>query len=180
MYVVEYQKWGLPRDHILLVVSEENRLRTPLEVDSTICAELPHDESRFESDAQKKQANELLNIVLKCIPHGLCGNVNPRSPCNAKGKCSKGYPKIFSNETSRNQRLSYRFSRRSKALSRSKASGGRSAVVSDFNDYNRWVVPYNPYLLLKYGADIIVEAFSSPLAAKYHFLYINKVTIFFQ
>ena len=175
MYVVEYQKRGLPHAHILLVVSDENRLRTPLEVDSTICAELPPDDSRFESDAQKKQAKRLLNVVLKCMIHGPCGNVNPRSPCMVNGKCSKGYPKPFSNETSWNQRSSYPFYRR-----RSKASGGRSAVVGDYDVDNRWVVPYNPYLLLKYEAHINVEACVSPFAAKYLFLYINKVTIFFQ
>ena len=47
MYVVEYQKRGLPHAHILLVVSDENRLRTPSEVDSTICAELPSDGAGF-------------------------------------------------------------------------------------------------------------------------------------
>ena len=171
MYVVEYQKRGLPHAHILLVVSEENRLRTPWDVDSTISAELPPEDTCFEADEERKQAQRLRNIVLKCMVHGPCGILNPRSPCMVNGKCSKGYPKVFANETSWNQRSSYPFYRR-----RSKAFGGRSAVVGDYVVDNRWIVPYSPYLLLKYEAHINVEACVSPFAAKYLFLYINKVS----
>ena len=170
MYVVEYQKRGLPHAHILLVVSDENHLRTPSEVDSTICVELPPDGAGFQSESEKEQAKRLLSIVLKCMIHGPCGSLNPRSPFMVNGKCSKAYPKTYSNETSWNQRSSYPFYRR-----RSKAFGGHSAIVVAYVDDNRWVVPYSPYLLLKYEADINVEACVSPFDAKYLFLYINKV-----
>ena len=169
-YVMEYQKRGIPHAHILLIVSEENRLRTPSDVDATICAELPSDFSIFKGEAEKRQARRLREIVLKCMIHGPCSTMNPNSPCMVNGKCSKGYPKAFSNQTNWTQQCSYPNYRR-----RSVENDGASAVVGDYVVDNRWVVPYSPLLLLMYGAHINVEACVSPFAAKYLFLYINKV-----
>ena len=39
---------------------------------------------------------------------------------------------------------------------------------------NRWVVPYNPYLLLKFNAHINVEIFSTVSAVKYLYKYVYK------
>jgi hypothetical protein len=39
---------------------------------------------------------------------------------------------------------------------------------------NRWVVPYNPYLLNYFNCDINVEACGSIKAVKYLFKYIHK------
>ena len=39
---------------------------------------------------------------------------------------------------------------------------------------NRWVVPYNPYLLLKYNAHINVEIFSTVSAVKYLYKYVYR------
>ena len=169
-YVMEYQKRGHPHAHILLIVSEENRLRTPSDVDATICAELPPDFSIFMGEAEKRRARRLREVVLKCMIHGPCGTMNPRSPCMVNGKGSKGYPKAFSNQTNWTQQSSYPNYRR-----RSVENDGASAVVGDYVVDNRWVVPYSPLMLLMYGAHINVEACVSPFAAKYLFLYINKV-----
>ena len=174
MYVVEYQKRGLTHAHILLVVDDDSRLRTPADVDSTICAELPPDPIVFASENQKEQADRLLKVVLKSMIRGPCGKVNPKSPCMINGRCSKGYPKAFADKTTWAQSSSYPNYRR-----RSEQGGGRSAIVGDYAIDNRWVVPYNPYLLLKYGAHINVEACVSPFAAKYLFLYINKLSCWF-
>ena len=174
MYVVEYQKRGLPHAHILVVVSDEHRLRQPSDVDKVISAELPPDPDSFTCPVKKKQAERLQNVVLNSMIHGPCGSLNLNSPCMVNGKCSKKYPKSFSSETSWTQQSSYPLYRR-----RSFQVGGQSAVVGDYVIDNRWVVPYNPYLLLKYQAHINVEACVSPFAAKYLFLYINKVSMIF-
>ena len=39
---------------------------------------------------------------------------------------------------------------------------------------NRWIVPYSPYLSLRYNCHINVEVCMSPLAAKYLFKYVTK------
>ena len=51
---------------------------------------------------------------------------------------------------------------------------GNFIVVRGANLDNRWVVPYNPYLLKKYNAHINVEACTSPKSVKYLYKYIYK------
>ena len=169
MYVVEYHKRGLPHAHILLIVSDDDRLRTPEDVDQIISAEIPTIPESLTDEA-KDQCRQLRDIVLKCMIHGPCGNRNRNSPCMIDGKCSKGFPKQFQMCTSWNKRSSYPTYRR-----RSPDSGGETAIVGDYLVDNQFVVPYNPFLSLKYAAHINVEACVSPFAAKYLFLYINKV-----
>ena len=54
-------------------------------------------------------------------------------------------------------------------------SGGRSFVNNKgFKVDNSWVVPYNPFLLLKYNAHINIEVVHSVQAVKYLYKYINK------
>ena len=52
--------------------------------------------------------------------------------------------------------------------------GGRAVEVRSKTIDNSCIVPYNPYLLLKYQAHINVEACVSPMAAKYLFKYVTK------
>ena len=171
-YVVEYQKRGLPHAHILLIVAQCDRLKTPEDIDSVICAELPPNPSSFSCDKKKFQATRLRKTILKCMIHGPCGIRNPRSPCMLDGKCSKGYPRQFSSRTSWNEWSSYPVYRR-----RNSENPESRAVIGDHVIDNSWVVPYNPFLSLKYDAHINVEACISPFAAKYLFLYINKVNL---
>ena len=41
MYVVEFQKRGLPHAHILLILESSDKLRTPEHVDTIISTEIP-------------------------------------------------------------------------------------------------------------------------------------------
>ena len=56
--------------------------------------------------------------------------------------------------------------------------GGRSLVVNmkgkEFVVDNRWIVPYSPYLSLRYNCHINIELCISPTAAKYLYKYIYK------
>ncbi len=170
MYVVEYQKRGLPHAHLLVILAESDRLLTAADIDRAVCAELPPSPTTFSDAAQRKQATSLENFVLKCMVHGSCGEMNRSSPCMADGKCSKGYPRPFEEVTSWTETSLYPKYRRRNM---------RTATVGNFVIDNRWIVPYNPYLSLKFQAPINVEAWVSPFAAKYLFLYINKVLFVF-
>ena len=149
-------------------------MRTNTEVDDIICAQLPPDPQLFdEGSAEQEQAKRIQEIVLKNMVHGPCGKENPLSPCMENGKCTKKYPKSFCDKTSLgpdNMHPEYQ------RLSPDK--GGRSLVVNmkgkEFVIDNRWIVPYSPYLSLRYNCHINIELCISPTAAKYLYKYIYK------
>ena len=89
IYVIEFQKRGLPHAHILLILAPEDKLRSPDDYDKVICAELPDPDTE----------SHMHDIVRKCMMHGPCGALNPNAPCMVDGKCSKGYPREFCNTT---------------------------------------------------------------------------------
>ena len=87
--------------------------------------------------------------------------------------CTKGYPKAFRNATiaGDNSYPEYRC--------RSPQQGGFTHNLQmknnrEYNVDNKWVVPYNPFLSLKYGAHINVEIVNSVEAIKYLYKYITK------
>ena len=89
------------------------------------------------------------------------------------GRCTKGFPKPFVSTTRMDTDTSYPVYRR-----RSPADGGRTMVIKrgsrEIEVDNRWVVPYNPVLSLRYNAHINVEHCNDPRAAKYLYLYVTK------
>jgi len=89
VYVIEFQKRGLPHAHILIILQESDKPRNPSDYDRIVCAELP-DETLYP---------ELYKTVTSCILHGPCGAANANAPCMKDGKCSKQYPKPFSETT---------------------------------------------------------------------------------
>ena len=100
LWVIEFQKRGLPHVHILVMLSQEDRMSHSSDVDNVISAQLPPDPSLFEEGSdEQKQAKRLQTIVLKSMIHGPCGKLNPKSPCMEDGKCTKGYPKAFCSKT---------------------------------------------------------------------------------
>ena len=96
LWVIEFQKRGLPHAHILVILSKDDRVLTSTDVDNVISSQLPPDPETFpEGSDEKKQALELESIVLKSMVHGPCGKINPSSPCMEDGKCTKNYPKDY-------------------------------------------------------------------------------------
>lgn len=176
LYVVEFQKRGLPHAHILLILDQDSRIRTTQDVDDIVSAELPPDPQTFPVGTEMhEQATRLHNIVVKQMRHGPCGSQNPNAPCmlNKNGektsKCQKHYPKLFQKHTEWNDHDTYPKYRR-----RSPQDGGRTILTSCGTLDNSWVVPYNPYLSTKYNAHINVEVCVSPMASKYLFKYVTK------
>lgn len=67
VYVIEFQKRGLPHCHILIILDQHSKLRDSNDIDSIISAGIPN-------------ANEdphLYNIIKSCMMHGPCGIHNP-------------------------------------------------------------------------------------------------------
>ena len=63
VYVVEFQKRGLPHAHFLLIMKQKYKLTCPEQYDLLISAELPN----------KKKFPELYKMVTKHMMHGPCG-----------------------------------------------------------------------------------------------------------
>ena len=159
--VVEYQKRGLPHAHILIILEKPIR---PDDIDLVVSAELPNPVTQ----------ERLHSLVSAHMVHGPCGEANPECPCMVEGKCSKKFPKAFCDQSMCEvDKVVYR--RRSpasggftseKLLSN---STGRSAKID-----NSVVVPYNPYLLMRYNAHINVEICNSVSSVKYLYKYVHK------
>ncbi len=79
IYVIEFQKCGLPHAHILIFFTEDYKPRTVEVVDRMINAELLNSETN-------KLAHE---TVARCMMHGPCGAMFPNAPCMEEGKCKK-------------------------------------------------------------------------------------------
>ena len=170
---IEFQKRGLPHAHILVIVAEGDRLTTPEEVDSVICAELPPDPESVEDEEMKEQLRRLEKIVTTNMIHGPCGINYPKSPCMEDGKCTKGYPKAYQKYTLIDPVSSFPVYRR-----RSEEDGGRTMIIKrggiTFVATNAMVVPYNPYLSLMFNCHINVEKSNSARNTKYLYKYVTK------
>lgn len=155
IYVIEFQKRGLPHCHLLIILDQNSKFRVAADIDTLISAEIP----------DPIQHPALFEIVKSTMIHGPCGALNPHSPCMVDGICSKEYPKQFRNKTAFAVD-GYPHYRRS--------DNGRTIVKGHHEVDNRWVVPYNPYLTKKYNAHINVEACTTIKSVKYLFKYVYK------
>lgn len=159
---IEWQKRGLTHAHILLIMHDSDKPRTPEHIDKAVSAEIP----------DKAKNPRLFDIVSSNMIHGPCGNMNMNCPCmkgeGLERKCGKDFPMLESVNTFIPQDSFTKYRRRLPA------NGGESFSRNGFQVNNSWVVPYNPFLLLKYDAHINVEVVHSVQAVKYLYKYINK------
>ncbi|POS82353.1 hypothetical protein EPUL_004411, partial [Erysiphe pulchra] len=146
-------KRGLPHVHILLYLHEDDVPRTSEQVDELVRAQI------FTDDP------ELAEIFKKQLTHDHCGPGFPNAPCYRVGKRSKGYLKPFC-ETTILADNSYPVYAR--------LNSGITWGNDQFTFDNRWAVPYNPYLIKKYGAHINVEVAKGVHAIKYLAKYVYK------
>ena len=151
--VTEFQKRGLPHAHILIIISHDAKPRTVQDVDKIVSAEIP-------------DQPYLRELVEKHMSHGPCGIAFPNAPCmNEKGECSKKFPKQFSDQTKLTETTYPEYKRR---------DDGKTVSKGGANLDNRFVVPYNRYLLEKYQSHINVEVCNSITAVKYLYKYVYK------
>ncbi|CAN0875211.1 ATP-dependent DNA helicase PIF6 [Linum grandiflorum] len=152
---LEFQKRGLPHVHIILWLADEYKPKTVAMVDKIISSELPDpliDPVGYDP-------------VTKFMVHGPCGESRLSSPCMKNGRCSKFFPKQFASETTfdANGHVTYRRRQTTVVVK-------KSGTTLD----NRYVVPYNRDLLVKYQAHINVEICHKGQLIKYLFKYITK------
>ena len=171
MHVIEFQKRGLPHVHILIILANKDRPVSSDKVDSIVVAELPPSPDDTDDPDEKAQRKRLQDIVMTNMIHGPCGSINPNSPCMEDGKCLKKYPKPFQKETTVDPDNNYAIYRR-----RSPKDGGLQHVCPKTKRVidNSWVVPYSPFLTLRFNCHINVEICTSPKASKYLYKYVTK------
>ncbi|CAN1332165.1 ATP-dependent DNA helicase pif1 [Linum perenne] len=139
----------------LIFLAEEDKLNSASDIDSVIQAEIP---DRY-SDPKCYEA------VTKFMIHGPCGSLNPTSSCTVEGKCTKHFPKKYCSQTTFDEDGFPRYRRR---------ENGSFVTANNITVDNRFVVPYNRYLLLRFQAHINLEFCNKSRSIKYLFKYINK------
>ncbi|KAL8100756.1 hypothetical protein AgCh_032852 [Apium graveolens] len=148
-------KRGLPHAHIVVWLDESDKCKNTDDIDLLISAEIPDkevDPVGYES-------------VLKIMVHGLCGELNSKCACMKDHKCTKFFPKDFSNETIIDSKGYAVYKRR---------NDGRTIMCKDVAVDNRFIVPYNRGLIVKYQAHINVEWCNQGGMIKYMFKYVTK------
>ena len=155
IYSIEFQKRGLPHMHLLIFLKHEYKLLAPEIVNSIISAEWPDPNTH----------PHLFETVKKFMVHGLCGPLNPNSPCMRDGKCMYGYPKSFQERTTMNQDGYPQYSCH---------NDGRMYNVGGFWLDNHWIIPYNPFCMIWLNCHINVECAVCFGSMKYINKYIDK------
>ena len=175
--VVEFQKRGLPHAHILVILAQHARPMTPEQVDSCVVAELPvaplrdHYERLADYENATRRYEDLRELVVTHMIHHECGHANPNASCMKDGKCSSSFPKPFTSETHFTETNIYpQYRRRSPSDLPGSSHAMRSGRIVD----NRWVVPFSPYLLLKYQCHLNVEVVGSVASVRYLYKYVHK------
>ncbi|XP_021737529.1 uncharacterized protein LOC110704050 [Chenopodium quinoa] len=97
VYVVEFQKRGLPHAHFLIILEDAYNLKGPSDYDKFVTAEIP-----------SLECPQLRKIVLGHMMHGPCGILNPKCTCMIKEHgseviCKYSYPKPYLEETTTNE-----------------------------------------------------------------------------
>ncbi|KAI9118735.1 hypothetical protein K1719_010180 [Acacia pycnantha] len=155
VYTIEFQKRGLPHAHIILWLSEADKVRTPTDVDKIISAEIPC----------KDADPELYELVRSYMIHGPCGRSSGSAPCMKDGRCSKYFPKKFYERTMLDENGYPTYRRR---------NDNRTVTRKGIELDNRSVVPYNCRLLKLFQGHLNVEKTNQSRAIKYLFKYISK------
>jgi PIF1-like helicase/Helitron helicase-like domain at N-terminus len=150
---IEWQLRGLPHAHLLIILAKA--IRSIRDIDAIVSAEVP-DPSMFP---------ELFSIVTEFQVHTPCD----RDECascrdNAKKLCKRRFPKDMARETVMMSNQFPKYRRR----------GRFQCTIKDRIVSDDWVVPFCPFLSLKYRAHINCEIASSLKSFKYVYKYVLK------
>ena len=127
--------------------------------------------SQLKSQVSRKNP-ALFKVVTSCMIHGPCGKENKNSPCMKDGKCSKKFPKEFTEFTKTDGNGYPEYRRRSPNNGGRQVKierGGKTYIVD-----NSWVVAFNADLSKFFDVHINVEVCSGVRLIKYVLKYVNK------
>ncbi|KAJ5558128.1 hypothetical protein N7535_008343 [Penicillium sp. DV-2018c] len=165
VYVVEFQKRGLPHAHILSWLQYTTRFSDPQWIDQIVCAELPDPD----------EDPEFFNIVKANMMHGRCGHLNPNAFCmqgyNGRRCCSQRFPKPYVDSTTIPEDGFPLYRRRQGPSFTEPHPTKHGETISVGNE---WIVSYCPFLCRKFKAHINVEFCTSIHAIRYLHKYIYK------
>ncbi|XP_074364745.1 uncharacterized protein LOC141705756 [Apium graveolens] len=155
MYVVEFQKRGLPHVHMLIWLDADLKKNLKQNVDKYVSAEIP---------------DPLLDPVCyatmkEFMIHGPCGLQNLKSPCMKGFNCIRHFPKKYYAQTTFDDSGFLIYIRRRQDI---------TVDVRKTDLDNQWVVPYNRDLLVKYQCHVNVEIYCHAQSVKYLFKYCLK------
>ncbi|PIC52798.1 hypothetical protein B9Z55_002756 [Caenorhabditis nigoni] len=162
IYVIEFQKRGLPHLHLLMILKNQWKPRMASEIDDIVSAELPDPD----------EDPELFEIVSSVQMHRPCGIHNPDSSCMVGDACSKHFPKDFRERTSVENDGFPMYRRRDDGRTVSFKTKNSGVVKLD----NRSVVPYNKYISRKFRSHANLEICGNVGAVKYLYKYLYKGT----
>jgi hypothetical protein len=167
VYTIEYQKRGLVHAHILLIMEDNDKPKTPELIDRVVFAELP----------DRIRNPDLFAVIQQHNIHGPCGAMNLNSVCmDGKGKdrrCTKDFPKSLRRYTILPDDSYPEYRRRGPEQGGQTCS--KKVGSQQFTVDNSFVVPFNPYLSLRYQAHLNVEVVHSIQAVKYLYKVIVKL-----
>ncbi|XP_024877995.1 uncharacterized protein LOC112458538, partial [Temnothorax curvispinosus] len=123
VYVIEFQKRGLPHIHLLITLKRNCKIVNPETVDKFISAEIP-DPNENES---------LHNVVMKHMIHGPCGDW-----CLINDKCSKHFPKPFRPETTMDEDGYPQYRRRNNGLLYERPGRAACLALGLIEDDEEW------------------------------------------
>lgn len=158
VHVVEFQKRGLPHMHLLLILDKKDKPKIAKDYDKFVLSEIP----------DKDKYPRLFKSVISHMIHW-------HTPmCSKKqNECSKYYPKDFWNDSTTEKDDGYPIYQR-----RDEEHGGKTVRVRKKGKTheidNRYVVAYNPALLLTFDCHINVEICSTIKSIKYLYKYVYK------
>jgi hypothetical protein len=155
---IEYQKRGLPHLHLVVWLQRDIQLE---DVDNVICCEIP----------DPAEHPELYRIVMKQMIHTCRDSCDPdHRGTPEEPYCNNHFPAEFTPHTYLDERGFLKPRRRHP----SEPGGREGRTTAGATVGNDRVVPYNPYLLLKYDCHLNVLIATSVSCIGYLFKYLHK------
>ncbi|XP_074376799.1 uncharacterized protein LOC141718314 [Apium graveolens] len=155
MHVIEFQKRGLPHAHMLIWLHPNDRPKTTEQIEKMVYAEIP--DPSIDPVVYEAVNNYMI--------HGPCGTDCVNSPCMVKGRCIKHFTKRYNSHTYFDDCGFPIYKRRKTGIAVKK-----KGIDLD----NRYVVPHNRDLLIRFQCHTNLEICNSSRSLKYLFKYCLK------